>query len=148
MKVMLLPASFIIKAKSSKIGGYKMETIQSVLDNYFASWNEGFISKDGDAIKQFMSSKFIGYWAHSNIDEPEVYGYDYDINGVLKQTDDTTKSFEISSITSRKNGLEYLISGKEMNLINGTPYCAQCMFIWRKEQQSWKLLREYIELER
>ena len=77
-----------------------METIQSVLDNYFASWNEGFISKNGDTIKQFMSSKFNGYWAHSNIDNPEVYGYDYDINSVLKQTDNAIKSFEIVSSSS------------------------------------------------
>ena len=30
---------------------------------------------------------------------------------------------------------------------NGEPYSAQCMFVWRKENNEWKLLREYIELE-
>jgi hypothetical protein len=38
--------------------------------------------------------------------------------------------------------------GRETNVISGKPFAAQCMFIWRKEDKQWKLLREYIELER
>lgn len=125
-----------------------MKNMQNVLDNYFQSWNEGFISKNGDEIRSYMSEKFVGYWAHSNLDKPDVYFYDYDLNNVLKQMDHAEKSFEILSITKRKNGLEFLVTGKETNLINGEPFTAQCMFVWRKEGDEWKLLREYIELER
>ena len=125
-----------------------METIQDVLKDYFKSWNEGFISKNGDKIRSYMSKNFVGYWAHSNLEQPEVYDHNYDINEVLKQTDNAEKSFETLSITNRKNGLEFLVLGKETNLINGEPYTAQCMFVWRNEENKWKLLREYIELER
>ena len=86
-----------------------MENIQDVLDAYFKSWNEGFISKNGDKIRSYMSKNFVGYWAHSNIDQPDVYYYNYDLNNVLKQMDHAEKSFEILSITNRKNGLEFLV---------------------------------------
>ncbi|WP_249366703.1 MULTISPECIES: DUF4440 domain-containing protein [Neobacillus] len=95
-----------------------------------------------------MSKSFVGYWAHSNIDKPEPYYYDYDLNSVLRQMDNAEKSFEVVSITERKNGEEYLILGRETNLINSKPFTAQCMFVWRNEDNEWKLLREYIELER
>lgn len=125
-----------------------MENIQDVLSDYFKSWNEGFTSKNGDQIRSYMSKKFVGYWAHSTIDNPDVYYYNYDLNNVLKQMDNAEKSFETVSITSRKNGSEFLVLGRETNLINGEPFTAQCMFVWRKEVNEWKLLREYIELER
>ncbi len=125
-----------------------MDDIQGVINDYFKSWNEGFISKNGDSIRSYMSKKFVGYWAHSNIDKPDVYYYTYDLNNVLKQMDNAEKSFEIVSITNRKNGFEFLVIGRETNLINGEPFTAQCMFVWRKEGNEWKLLREYIELER
>ncbi|SEA00470.1 hypothetical protein SAMN05421743_102196 [Thalassobacillus cyri] len=51
-------------------------------------------------------------------------------------------------MTERNNGEEYLVLGREVNWINGDPYPAQCMFVWRKEGEEWKLVREYIELER
>lgn len=95
-----------------------------------------------------MSKSFVGYWAHSNIDQPDPYFYNYDLDSVLKQMDNAEKSFEAVSITKRRNGEEYLVLGRETNVINGEPYTAQCMFVWRKEDGNWKLLREYIELER
>ncbi|MFC0189496.1 DUF4440 domain-containing protein [Fictibacillus aquaticus] len=125
-----------------------MKQIEEVLEDYFKSWNEGFISKNSDKIKSFMSDDFTGYWAHSDIERPDPYGYDYDLYAVLKQMDDAEKSFEILSITERKNGEEVIVFGRETNVIKGTPYAAQCMFVWRKENSEWKLLREYIELER
>lgn len=118
------------------------------MDDIQATWNEGFISKSRDSIRSYMSKKFVGYWAHSNLDKPDVYYYTYDLNNVLKQMDKAEKSFEIVSITTRKNGFEFLVIGRETNLINGEPFTAQCMFVWRKEGNEWKLLREYIELER
>lgn len=125
-----------------------MENIQHILNDYFKCWNEGFISKNGDKIRSYMSVKFVGYWAHSNVDKPDVYYYNYDLNNVLKQMDNAEKSFEAVSITTRKNGFEFLVLGRETNLINGEPFTAQCMFVWTKEGNEWKLLREYIELER
>ncbi|MGN7479269.1 DUF4440 domain-containing protein [Solibacillus silvestris] len=125
-----------------------MNDIKEILNNYFNAWNAGFISKNGDGIRNYMSESFVGYWAHSNIDKPETYYYDYDLDGVLKQEGNAEKSFEAFSITERKTGKEFLVSGKETSLINGKPHAAQCMFVWRKENSEWKLLREYIELER
>jgi hypothetical protein len=125
-----------------------MKIIKEVLQNYFKTWNEGFITKNGDGIREFMSKNFVGYWAHSNIEKPDPYYYDYDLNNVLKQMDNAHKSFEPVTITKRKDGEEYLVLGRETNLINCEPFTAQCMFVWRIEENEWKLLREYIELER
>lgn len=125
-----------------------MENIQKVLDEYFAAWNEGFISKNGDEIRHYMSPGFVGYWAHANLNKPDEYGYNYDLDDVLRQYGKAEKSFETLCVTERKNGDEMIVVGRETNLINNEPYRAQCMFIWRKENGEWKLLREYIELER
>jgi Domain of unknown function (DUF4440) len=125
-----------------------LEKTQEIMSEYFKAWNEGFKSKNGDKIRNFMSKNFVGYWAHSNIDQPEPYFYNYDLNSVLKQMNDAEKSFEPYSITERKIGSEKIILGRETNVISGKPFNAQCMFIWRKEENQWKLLREYIELER
>ncbi|ANC77495.1 DUF4440 domain-containing protein [Fictibacillus phosphorivorans] len=125
-----------------------MKAIQKVLTNYFQAWNKGFISKDGDHIKTFMSERFVGYWAHSEVTQPDPYFYDYDLNSVLKQMDHAEKTFEVRSLTERDEGREVIVVGKETNTINGKPFTAQCMFVWRKEKDEWKLLREYIELER
>lgn len=125
-----------------------MDIIRGILNSYFTAWNEGFISKNGNGIRNYMSENFVGYWAHSNIDKPDPYYYNYDLDSVLKKMDNAEKSFKAVSITERKNGNEFLVLGRETNLINGEPYRAQCMFVWRKEENEWKLLREYIELER
>ncbi|RXJ04526.1 nuclear transport factor 2 family protein [Anaerobacillus alkaliphilus] len=125
-----------------------MEQIKQVLKEYFEAWNKGFISKDGEGIRAFMSESLVGHWAHSNLEKPDNYYYDYDLHSVLVQMDDAEKSFETLSITERKNGYEYVILGRETNVIKGEPFRAQCMFVWRKEDAGWKLVREYIELER
>ncbi|MFC4559268.1 DUF4440 domain-containing protein [Virgibacillus kekensis] len=125
-----------------------MRNIDDVLKDYFDAWNKGLITKNSDGIREYMSRDFVGYWANSDINEPDPYYYDYDITSSLKQMDNAKKSFEPFSITERNKGKEILILGKETNLINGEPYTAQCMFIWREESGQWKLLREYIELER
>lgn len=106
-----------------------MDLIKELLNSYFKAWNDGFISKNSDKIRDYMSKSFVGYWAHSNIEQPAPYYYDYDLNSVLRQMDNAEKSFEIVSITKCKNGDEYLVLGRETNLINGAPYYAQyvCM---------------------
>ncbi len=130
------------------LGGFNLENIQDVLNRYFKAWNDGLISKNGNQIREFMSEKFVGYWSHSNLDKPDEYDYSYDLETVLRQYEKAEKNFEPFSITERNNGTEFVVLGRETNTINGEPYPAQCMFIWRKEQSDWKLLREYIELER
>ncbi|WP_144510812.1 nuclear transport factor 2 family protein [Bacillus sp. FJAT-22090] len=125
-----------------------MDDIQNILKKYFQAWNNGLISKDGDEIRRFMSKNFVGYWAHSNMEKPDEYGYDYDLDGVLQQYGQAEKSFVPVSIVERKNRKECLVLGRETNVIEGKPYTAQCMFVWRDEEEGWKLLREYIELER
>ncbi|MCM3782362.1 nuclear transport factor 2 family protein [Neobacillus mesonae] len=124
-----------------------MNEIKEVIHAYFEAWNRGFENKNPDEIRSFMSKDFKGFWAHSRLDTPDQYNYDYDLHEVLKQYELAVKSFEPITITERNNGHEYIIQGKETNTINGEPYPAECMFIWRKEESEWKLLREYIELE-
>ena len=124
------------------------QTAAAILDTYFKSWNEGFISKNGGAIRQHMSEQFIGYWAHSNLEIPEVYHYDYDLDSVLASEEGAQKNFTATAVAERKDGSELIITGREQNIIKGQFFYAQCMFIWRKEDSRWKLLREYIELER
>lgn len=125
-----------------------MKSFDCVLDAYFQCWNNAFVSKDDEEIRQFMSENFVGYWAHSNLNQPDQYDYTYDINGVLKQYDNVEKSFKPASISVRKEGEEFLVIGTEKALINGITQLAKCMFVWRKENNEWKLLREYIELEK
>ncbi|QFT87599.1 hypothetical protein FIU87_02955 [Bacillus sp. THAF10] len=125
-----------------------MKSIENVIQDYFKAWNEGFVSKNGDSIRSFMSREFVGYWAHSKISQPDPYYYSYDLNSVLEQMNDAEKSFEIYSITERNAATEKIVVGRETNVISGQPFSAQCMVIWRKEGDQWKLLREYIELER
>ncbi|PLT27625.1 DUF4440 domain-containing protein [Peribacillus deserti] len=125
-----------------------MEEIERVINDYFNSWNEGFVSKNGDGIRNFMSKDFTGYWSHSSLEKPDSYDYHYDLNEVLKKMDNAEKSFTILSAAERKNGDEFLVLGRETNVISGKPYFAQCMFVWTKENNQWKLRREYIELER
>lgn len=125
-----------------------MEHIKGVLKDYFKCWDKAFISKDGEKIKSYMSKDFKGYWAHSGLEEPDQYDYNYDLNGVLQQYDKAEKSFEPASISIRKNGEQFVVIGTETALINGEAFSATCMFVWRKEEDKWKLLREYIELEK
>lgn len=125
-----------------------MKTIKEVLHDYFQAWNEGFKSKEGDHIRGFMSEHFVGYWAHSNVTQPDPYFYNYDLNQVLKQMDHAEKTFDVCSLSERNEGREVIVVGKETNTISGKPFTAQCMFVWRKEKDEWKLVREYIELER
>ncbi|WP_164667461.1 nuclear transport factor 2 family protein [Virgibacillus doumboii] len=125
-----------------------MEEIKTVLNEYYNTWNDAFNSKDADRIRDYMSESFTGFWANSTIDQPTQYDYNYDIDSVLAQYDDAHKSYVPESIIERNDGNDYLIYGTETNTVNGTPLQAKCMFVWRKEQGQWKLVREYIELER
>lgn len=121
-------------------------TIEKLMEDYFNSWNEGFISKNSEGIRSFMSRDFTGYWGHSGLTKPQEYGYDYDLDAVLVNEGSAYKSFDILSVTERGNGQELIVFGKETNMINGQAFPAQCLFVWRKEATGWKLLREYIEL--
>lgn len=125
-----------------------MEKLQVVLDAYFKAWNDGFESKNGDEIRSLMSRNFIGYWCHAKLDKPEEYDYTYDLNGVLAQYGTAEKHFEVLSITERNDGNEVIVFGRERNIVDGVTHPAQVMFIWRKEESKWRLIREYIELEK
>ncbi|MDQ0271373.1 nuclear transport factor 2 family protein [Cytobacillus purgationiresistens] len=122
--------------------------IQAALDRYFQAWNEAFTTKDGEKIRGLMSEDFKGYWAHSGMKEPDVYDYYYDLNSVLKQYKQAEKSFEVLSYSERRGSEDYVVLGTETNLVDGEPFPAKCMFIFTKEDNDWKLFREYIELER
>ncbi|MDP5274257.1 nuclear transport factor 2 family protein [Chengkuizengella axinellae] len=125
-----------------------MEEIKEIIDDYFRTWNDAFVSQSEEGIRAYMSKSFIGHWAHSDLDIPMQYRYDYNIQNVLEQYGNAKKSFEPSAITERKDGKQLIVVGRETNMINEKPYRAQCMLIWQKEDNEWKLLREYIELER
>ncbi|WP_246247626.1 nuclear transport factor 2 family protein [Piscibacillus halophilus] len=120
--------------------------MEQVLNDYFNAWNQAFKSNDSGLIRSKMSEQFVGFWAHSSLEVPQQYDYHYDLDQVLKQYNqaDVEKSFEIESITKRTN--DVLVIGTETNKINGKPHPAKAIFIWRKENDDWKLLREYIEL--
>lgn len=45
-------------------------TIEKLMEDYFNSWNEGFISKNSEGIRSFMSGDFTGYWGHSGLTKP------------------------------------------------------------------------------
>jgi hypothetical protein len=125
-----------------------MNHFNEVLNNYFHTWNQGFATKNETPIKEMMSSDFKGYWSHSGMNEALIYDYHYDIKEVLMNYDDAQKSFETLSVTERQDGEQIIVTGQETSIINNVPHKARCMFIWKRENDNWKLLREYIELER
>ncbi|GGA89735.1 DUF4440 domain-containing protein [Ornithinibacillus halotolerans] len=125
-----------------------MRLIEEILKEYYQSWNDGFKTKDDSKIRSFMSSSFTGYWAFSDIEKPEVYDYHYDIINVLNQYDgNTIKEFNVISKIERKEGKNFLIIGTETSKITGAIHSAKCMYVWRLENDKWKLVREYIEME-
>ncbi|WP_249365577.1 hypothetical protein [Cytobacillus citreus] len=71
-----------------------MEHYHKVLNDYFQCWNEALLSKNGDKLRNYMSKSFVGYWANSNLELPDQYDNTYDIEAVLKQYDNSEKSFE------------------------------------------------------
>ncbi|TLS36908.1 nuclear transport factor 2 family protein [Pseudalkalibacillus caeni] len=125
-----------------------MEDFKEILNDYYNAWNQAFKSKDEKAIRAFMSKHFVGYWGRSGMESPYTYDYNYDIKSVLNQYDNAVKSIESEAIKYRKEGEEIVVNGTETNLINGTTNHAVCMLVWRKEGDEWKILREYIELEK
>lgn len=125
-----------------------MEEIMKVIIDYFEAWTEASKRKDATKIRELMSRDFQGYWSHAGLTKPDNYGYNYDIEGVLVHEGPFEKKFEVQSLVERHQGNQYIAMGRETNIINGQAHYAQCMFIWRKEQGEWKLLREYIELEK
>ncbi|MFC4408896.1 hypothetical protein ACFOZY_00460 [Chungangia koreensis] len=124
-----------------------MSEIEEVLDAYFRAWNIGFDTKDPVELQGFMSKDFTGYWAHAGMTKTYDYDFNYDLAGVLGQYEQAEKNFEILSMVER-NDDNYLVMGREQNIVNGSPATAMCMFVWRREDGELKLLREYIELER
>lgn len=125
-----------------------LEKLKKQLDAYFQGWNEGCKKQDGEIIRSFLSNDFVGYWAHSSILEPTPYFYSYDLQAVVEQMVGAKKTFTIYSMVPRKNETEWIVVGQEICQIQGQEHPAQCMLIWRNEQNEWKLLREYIELEK
>lgn len=120
--------------------------IEQIVTEYFEAWNKALDTNNPDYIRQKMSKKFTGFWCHSALDVPQKYDYNYDLNAVLEQylNMNAQKSFEIESITERTNDM--LVIGTETNTVNGIEYPAKAIFVWRQENNQWKLLREYIEL--
>jgi len=125
-----------------------LNEIKEVLDAYFQAWNRGFQTKDPVELQGYMSKAFTGYWAHAGMEKTYEYGFDYDLAGVLGQYGQAEKNFETLSITERNHGDNYLVVGRERNVVDGSPATAMCMFVWRREDGQLKLLKEYIELER
>jgi len=123
-------------------------TIQDALRDYFDAWNDAFQSKNDDRVRRCLSEEFKGYWGRSGLTAPETYDRTLDIQSVLSQYRQAQKSFEPISIVERGDGAEVVVFGTETNDIEGSRSRAKSMMVWRKEHREWKLLREYIELER
>ncbi|WLD94722.1 DUF4440 domain-containing protein [Alkalihalobacillus sp. AL-G] len=125
-----------------------MNGIDSVLDSYFDAWNRAFQSKNDTEIRAFLSKEFKGHFGRSEMTEAYTYDADYEIVPILNMYTTAEKSFEVLSSAKRNSDREIVVIGNEQNLIDGELSKAKSMMIWRNENNEWKLLREYIELEK
>ena len=120
---------------------------EQALNEYFAKWNEGFINFEPAPIKDFYHDEFIGFWGNSQLTVPEQYSKDYDLEVVLRSMPGAVKKFNTLHYSERGEN-EIAIIGIEIALFEGNHYPAQTMYIWRNTENGWKIMREYIELER
>ncbi|WP_404451816.1 nuclear transport factor 2 family protein [Virgibacillus necropolis] len=124
-----------------------MHEIENVIESYFESWNQGFKTKDDSEIRSYLSSDFMGYWSQAGMREPYSYGREIDLAASLKEMGNGIKEYQHFHLSERDGGNEVVTIGIETNIINNETHKAQSMFVWRKESNQWKLLREYIEIE-
>ena len=120
---------------------------EQALNEYFAKWNEGFITFDPVPIKDFYHEEFLGFWGNSQLTVPEQYGKDYDLEVILRDMQGAVKTFKTLHYSERGKN-EIAVIGIEVALFEGNQYPAQTMYIWRNTETGWKIMREYIELER
>ncbi|WP_367037381.1 hypothetical protein [Rossellomorea marisflavi] len=137
--------------EGNKIGLFEdhqdQHPVIQVVEDYFVEWSKGYASKRSEGIRAFFSKSFTGYWAKAGLESIEPYGHNYGLDDVLRQIDRGEKQFHLTSLVERGGG-EVLLTGRETNMIQGKAYSAQCLLVWRLEDDGWKLLREHIELER
>ena len=117
------------------------------LDLYFSKWNEGFKTFDAAPIKTFYHDDFIGFWGNSQLTVPDQYGRDYDVEQVLRGMPGAVKTFTPLH-SSRRSDNEVAVIGVLSAAYEGNHYPSQCLYILRNTDDGWKILREYIELER
>ena len=117
------------------------------MDTYFGKWNEGFQTFDATPIKAFYHEDFIGFWGNSQLNVPDQYGRDYDVEAVLRDMPGAVKTFTPLHF-SRRTENEVAVIGILSASFKGKEYPSQCLYILRHTEDGWKILREYIELER
>lgn len=117
------------------------------LDMYFSKWNEGFQTFDAAPIKAFYHDDFVGFWGHSQLLVPDQYGREYDVEEVLRGMPGAIKTFTPLHHSPRAEN-EIAVIGVLSAAFEGKEYPSQCIYILRNTNKGWKILREYIELER
>jgi len=117
------------------------------LTQYFSEWNKGFQTFNATAIKRFYHNDFIGFWGNSKLNIPDQYGKDYDIEEVLRDMPGAIKTFAPLHYSHRSDN-EVAVIGVLSAEYEGNHYPSQCLYILRNTDDGWKILREYIELER
>lgn len=120
---------------------------QQDLDMYFSRWNEGFQTFDVAPIKAFYHEDFNGFWGNSQLLIPDQYGKDYDVEEVLRGMPGAVKMFTPLHFSNRAEN-EVAVIGVLTATFEGKKYPSQCLYILRHTAGGWKILREYIELER
>lgn len=112
-----------------------------------SKWNEGFQTLDASPIKSFYHDDFIGFWGNSQLTVPDQYRKDYDVEEVLLSMPGAIKTFTALHFSNRSEN-EVAVIGVLSAEYKGNHYPSQCLYILRKMNDGWKILREYIELER
>ena len=123
------------------------EQWKKALDLYFSKWNEGFLTFDASPIKDFYHKDFIGFWGHSKLLVPDQYNKEYDVEEVLRGMPGAVKTFTPLHYSQRADN-EVSVIGVLSATFEGKDYPSQCLYILRNTNDGWKILREYIELER
>ena len=124
-----------------------VQTWETDLHQYVEKWNEGFQTFDAAPIKAFYHDEFVGYWGNSKLVVPDQYDKHYDLEQTLRGMPGAVKEFNILHSAKRADN-EVAVIGTWTAHFDGQNYPSQCIYIWRHTESGWKLLREYIELER
>lgn len=120
---------------------------QEQFNLYFSKWNEGFKTFDAAPIKMFYHEDFVGYWGNSKLTIPDQYDRNYNVEEVLQGMPGAIKTFTTLHSSHRAED-EVSVLGILTASYEGQEYPSHCLYILRKTNNHWKILREYIEIDR
>ncbi len=120
---------------------------QEAFNLYFSKWNEGFITFNAAPIRTFYHDEFVGFWGNSQLTIPDHYDRYYNVEDVLRGMPGAVKTFSTLHFTNRSEN-EVSILGILTATYEGQDYPSNCLYILRNTDNGWKILREYIEIDR